>query len=72
MILNILLLSTLVAIFFYIAKKFNDLYKNLERRITLVKNIITHPAETAGVVGAVVAETIFNQVAKFIRPKSKS
>lgn len=67
----IVLLIALVIAVFYIKKKVVDLEQTFEEKLEFVKNITSHPAESAMDMGASLAETIIDKVKSAMESKGK-
>jgi len=71
MTLYTLLLVAVVVLLFYIKKKISDLTENIQEKIDLAKEVITHPQNVAASVGAAVADTAISKAVEFINHKKK-
>lgn len=69
--LSLLLLIVIVVLLFYIKKKITDVTKNIEDKLRLVKDIATHPKETAVAVGEAVADVALSRAGKMIAANKK-
>jgi len=67
--LYVLLLFTLVIILFYIKRKLTDIITIIENKMEIIKDIISHPKETAAVVGGVLANKAIHEASKLFKAK---
>lgn len=67
MVLHSVLLLILVILLFSIRKKVMNITHELEEKFDIMKTVISHPKETASVVGGAVADAAIDQAAKLFK-----